>query len=73
MVGGRPAGCPAVGRTVELDELVEHWTLLGDEQDLVAGKRDATRLGFALQLKFYARHGGSRVAGWSSRTKWWTS
>lgn len=46
-----------MGGTVELDELVEHWTLLGDEQELVAGKRGATRLGFALQLKFYARHG----------------
>ena len=29
-----------------LDELVEHWTLLEDERDLVAGKRGATRLGF---------------------------
>ena len=35
------------------DELVEHWTLLDDEQALVAGKRGATRLGFALLLKFY--------------------
>ena len=32
-------------------------TLLDDEQDLVAGKRGATRLGFALVLKFYIRHG----------------
>ena len=42
---------------LSLDELVEHWTLLGDERELVAGKRGATRLGFALILKFYARHG----------------
>jgi TnpA family transposase len=38
-------------------ELVEHWTVLGDEKDLVSGKRGATRLGFALVLKFYTLHG----------------
>jgi hypothetical protein len=43
--------------SVELDELVEHWTLLDGEHELVAGKRGATRLGFALLLKFYTRHG----------------
>jgi hypothetical protein len=42
---------------VDLDELIEHWTLLDGERDLVAGKRGATRLGFALLLKFYARVG----------------
>jgi len=42
---------------LSLDELVEHWTLVGDERDLVAGKRGATRLGFALILKFYAGYG----------------
>jgi len=40
-----------------VDELVEHWTVLEDEQQLVAGKRGATRLGFALLLKFYTRSG----------------
>ncbi|HEY4993404.1 MAG TPA: DUF4158 domain-containing protein [Nakamurella sp.] len=42
---------------MELDELVEHWTLLVDEQELIAGKRGSTRLGFALFLKFYVRLG----------------
>lgn len=42
---------------VEVDELVEHWTQLGGERSLVAGKRDATRLGFALLLRFYSRYG----------------
>jgi TnpA family transposase len=42
---------------LELDELVEHWTLLDGDRELVAGKRGATRLAFALMLKFYARHG----------------
>ncbi|GAB2460232.1 Tn3 family transposase [Streptomyces incanus] len=40
-----------------MDELVEHWTVLDDELELVAGKRGATRLGFALLLKHYTQHG----------------
>ncbi|MFF5279925.1 hypothetical protein [Streptomyces sp. NPDC000133] len=40
---------------LDLDELVEHWTLLKDEQALVSGKRGATRLGFAVLLKFCFR------------------
>jgi len=39
---------------VDLDELVDHWTLLKDERELIAGKRGPTRLGFALLLKFAA-------------------
>ncbi|EKX65311.1 DUF4158 domain-containing protein [Streptomyces ipomoeae] len=42
---------------LDLDDLVEHWTLLKDEQGLVSGKRGATRLGFAVLLKFYTQHG----------------
>jgi hypothetical protein len=42
---------------LDLDELVEHWTLLKDEQALVSGKRGATRLGFAVLLKFYTHYG----------------
>jgi len=42
---------------MDLDELVDHWTLLKDERELVAGKRGPTRLGFAVLLKFYARTG----------------
>ncbi len=37
--------------------MVERWTLLDDERELVAGKRGPTRLGFALLLKFYTRAG----------------
>jgi uncharacterized protein DUF4158 len=47
----------AVAGSIELDALVEFWTLLDDERALVAGKRGATRLAFALLLKFYAAHG----------------
>ncbi|MFF4579981.1 DUF4158 domain-containing protein [Streptomyces sp. NPDC001389] len=43
--------------SLDLDELVAHWTLLRDEQGLVSGKRGATRLGFAVLLKFYTQHG----------------
>ncbi|MFY1621568.1 Tn3 family transposase [Micromonospora sp. WMMD735] len=42
-----------MARSLDLDELVEHWTLLDDERVLIAGKRGPTRLGFALLLKFY--------------------
>jgi hypothetical protein len=35
---------------LSLDELVDGWTLVGDERDLIAGKRGATRLGFAVLL-----------------------
>jgi Domain of unknown function (DUF4158)/Tn3 transposase DDE domain len=54
---GQPQFPEGVVVRVDLDELVEHWTLLDDERELVAGKRGATRLGFALILKFYTRHG----------------
>jgi hypothetical protein len=41
-----------------MDELVDHWTVLDDERDLVLEKRGgAQRLEFALVLKFYTRHG----------------
>jgi Domain of unknown function (DUF4158) len=41
---------------IDEDELVEHWTLVGEELGQVAGKRGTTRLGFALLLKFYTRY-----------------
>ncbi|MFF1695585.1 DUF4158 domain-containing protein [Streptomyces sp. NPDC058257] len=41
---------------LDLDELVEHWTLLKDEQALVSGKRGAIRLDFAVLLKFYTQY-----------------
>src|SRR5674536_295328 len=47
----------AVARVVDEDELIDRWTLVGDELGEVAGKRGATRLGFAILLKFYSCHG----------------
>jgi hypothetical protein len=42
---------------MDLDELVEHWTVLDDERALVDAKHGASRLGFAVLLKHYTRHG----------------
>ncbi len=42
---------------LDLDELIEHWTVLDAEWELVTGKRGATRLGFAVIMKFYTRYG----------------
>ena len=42
---------------LSLGELIEHWTLVGKEIDLVSAKHLDIRLAFALLLKFYGRHG----------------
>jgi len=42
---------------IDVDELVEFWTLLEVDRELLTGKRGATALGFALLLKHYSRHG----------------
>jgi hypothetical protein len=39
------------------DELAEHWTLSPYEVDLLANKSGATRLGFALLLKYFQYEG----------------
>ncbi|MGX6607486.1 Tn3 family transposase [Micromonosporaceae bacterium Da 78-11] len=42
----------------DFPDLVEHWTLLPTESDLLAGKHDGpTKLAFAVLLKFYGRYG----------------
>ncbi|MEU7901136.1 DUF4158 domain-containing protein [Nonomuraea sp. NPDC049152] len=46
-----------MGRVLDEDELVGNWTLVGDELDQLSGRRGATKLGFALLLRFYAMHG----------------
>jgi hypothetical protein len=37
----------------ELEELIEHWMLLPDELVLLGNKTGATRLGFAVLLKYF--------------------
>ncbi|MFD2150647.1 DUF4158 domain-containing protein [Rhodococcus jostii] len=39
------------------DELIDAWTIVGDEPALIGGKRGPTRLGFALLLRFYTERG----------------
>ncbi len=39
------------------DELTEHWALLPGEKRLLAHKSGATRLGFAVWLKFFQHEG----------------
>jgi hypothetical protein len=46
-----------VVRELDQNELIDRWTLVGDELELVSGKRSATRLGFALLLRFYTERG----------------
>lgn len=44
-------------RKLDQDELIDRWTLVGDELELVVGKRGATKLGFAVMLRFYTEKG----------------
>ncbi|MDL4821077.1 DUF4158 domain-containing protein [Actinomadura opuntiae] len=46
-----------MARTIDEDELIEHWSLAGAELTLLAGKRGPTKLACALLLKFHQRHG----------------
>ncbi|MEV7834012.1 DUF4158 domain-containing protein [Streptomyces subrutilus] len=44
-------------RKSDLHELAERWTLSEEERELAAGKRGASRLGFAVLLKFHTLYG----------------
>lgn len=46
-----------MARVLDEDELVGNWTLVEDELDQLSGRRGATKLGFALLLRFYALNG----------------
>ena len=54
---GGPAAVGPTGPRWTREELGEVWTLGPDEHALLAGKRGATRLGFAVTLRFFAREG----------------
>lgn len=41
----------------DIDELIEFWTLLDEDRELLVGKREANALSFALLLKHYSRFG----------------
>jgi uncharacterized protein DUF4158 len=46
-----------VKRQWETEELVEHWTLNVEDRTLLGNKTGATRLGFAVLLKFFRLQG----------------
>jgi TnpA family transposase len=46
-----------VRRGLELDELIEHWTLVGEEMGRACAKRGVNALAFALLLKFVIHYG----------------
>lgn len=41
----------------DIDELIEFWTLLDEDRELLVGKRGGSALGFALLLKHYSHVG----------------
>ena len=45
-----------MARVLDEDELIGNWTVVGDELEQLSGRRGATKLGFALLLRFYALH-----------------
>jgi hypothetical protein len=61
-----------VRREWELDELIECWTLDEDELGLLGNKSGATRLGFALLLKFFELEGVSPGERTCPRPRWST-
>nr|WP_211210201.1 DUF4158 domain-containing protein [Actinopolyspora halophila] len=50
---GGSIACACAQREWASEGLVESWTLVGDDWRLVGNKSGATRLGFALLLKFF--------------------
>ncbi|WP_143670086.1 DUF4158 domain-containing protein [Streptomyces sp. Ag109_G2-15] len=55
----------------EPEDLIEVWTLLGEDQERLRNKSGANRLGFALLLKFFEVEASSRRApGRSHRRRW---
>ena len=46
-----------MARVPDEDELIEHWTLVGDELDLLTGRTGPSKLGLALLLKFFTVEG----------------
>ena len=46
-----------MARVLDEDELIEHWTLIGDELDLLVGRTRPSKLALALWLKFFTVEG----------------
>ncbi len=56
-----------MARVLDEDELIGNWTLVGDELEQLSGRRGATKLGFALLLRFYAVYRARTPASRSPR------
>lgn len=48
---------PSVKRTWDIEELIEHFTLVPSDEELLGNKTGATRLGFAVLLKCFQLYG----------------
>jgi uncharacterized protein DUF4158 len=59
-------------REWELEDLIECWTLDEAEVELLANKSGATRLGFALMLKFFELEGRFPRRRTCRRPRWTT-
>lgn len=46
-----------MARRVDETELIERWTLIGDELALLVGRTGPSKLALALFLKYYTQHG----------------
>ena len=46
-----------MARVLDEDELIEHWTLVGDELGPLTGRTGPSKLGLALWLKFFIMEG----------------
>ncbi|WP_431914911.1 hypothetical protein [Nonomuraea jabiensis] len=53
-----------MARVLDEDDLIGNWTLVGEELEQLSGRRGATKLGFALLLRFYAVHGRFSERPW---------
>jgi hypothetical protein len=54
-------------RQWEHEELIEHWILGPWDLAQVGNKRGATRLGFAVLLKFFQREGQETLCWWNAK------
>lgn len=50
---GTLSGGDTMKRNWDLDELIEHFTILPNEMKLIENKTAETRIGFAVLLKFF--------------------
>ena len=46
-----------MARVLDEDELIDHWTLVGEELKLLAGRTGPVKLGLALWLRFFLAAG----------------